>query len=134
MTPVDAARDAHNTSNENILLAAASPLLNSIVHIRMAATHDDPAGLRLQLVEEVRLFENRCKRAGLPFETIIGARYCLCSALDEAAAQTPGAFAASGRATACWLPFITKAGAAKNSFSCFPGFRKPLPSIWRCWR
>ncbi|MDU5826270.1 MAG: type IVB secretion system protein IcmH/DotU, partial [Mixta calida] len=89
MTPVDAARDAHNTSNENILLAAASPLLNSIVHIRMAATHDDPAGLRLQLVEEVRLFENRCKRAGLPFETIIGARYCLCSALDEAAAQTP---------------------------------------------
>lgn len=89
MTPVDAARDAHNTSNENILLAAASPLLNTIVHIRMAATHDDPAGLRLQLVEEVRQFENRCKRAGLPFETIIGARYCLCSALDEAAAQTP---------------------------------------------
>ncbi|ARJ43844.1 hypothetical protein B1H58_18515 [Pantoea alhagi] len=89
MTPVDAAREAHNTSKDNILLAAASPLLNTIVHIRMAATHDDPAGLRLQLVEEVRQFENRCKQAGLPFETIIGARYCLCSTLDEAAAQTP---------------------------------------------
>lgn len=89
MTPVDAAREAHNTSTDNILLAAASPLLNTIVHIRMAATHDDPAGLRLQLVEEVRQFENRCKQAGLPFETIIGARYCLCSTLDEAAAQTP---------------------------------------------
>lgn len=89
MTPVDAARDAQNTSTENILLAAASPLLNTIVHIRMAATHDDPAGLRLQLIEEVRQFEQRCKQAGLPFETIIGARYCLCSTLDEAAAQTP---------------------------------------------
>lgn len=89
MTPVDTAREAHDTSTDNILLAAASPLLNTIVHIRMAATHDDPAGLRLQLVEEVRQFENRCKQAGLPFETIIGARYCLCSTLDEAAAQTP---------------------------------------------
>lgn len=89
MTPVDTAREAYNTSTDNILLAAASPLLNTIVHIRMAATHDDPAGLRLQLVEEVRQFENRCKQAGLPFETIIGARYCLCSTLDEAAAQTP---------------------------------------------
>ena len=89
MTPVDAAREAHGMNNDNILLAAASPLLNTIVHIRMAATHDDPAGLRLQLVEEVRHFENRCKQAGLPFETIIGARYCLCTALDEAAAQTP---------------------------------------------
>ena len=89
MTPVDAAREAHNTSTDNILLAAASPLLNTIVHIRMAATHDDPAGLRLQLIEEVRLFESRCKQAGLPFETIIGARYCLCTTLDEAAAQTP---------------------------------------------
>jgi type VI secretion system protein ImpK len=89
MTPVDVARDAHSTSSENMLLAAALPLLNTIVHIRMAATHDDPSGLRTQLVEEVRQFENRCKQAGLPFETLLAARYCLCSVLDEAAAQTP---------------------------------------------
>ena len=76
-------------STYNPLIAAASPLLNAIVQIRLAATHDDPAGLRHQLIDEMRLFETRCKQAALPFEMIIGARYCLCSVLDEAAAQTP---------------------------------------------
>jgi len=76
-------------SQENPLLVAAAPLLNAIVQIRLAATHDDPAGLRQQLVDEIRQFEARCKQAGLPFDMIIGARYCLCSVLDEAAAQTP---------------------------------------------
>nr|WP_024967866.1 type IVB secretion system protein IcmH/DotU [Pantoea sp. IMH] len=76
-------------SQDNPLLAAAAPLLNAIVQIRLAATHDDPAGLRQQLVDEIRQFEMRSKQAGLPFDMIIGARYCLCSVLDEAAAQTP---------------------------------------------
>ena len=89
MTPELAARDTHYASAENPLHAAAAPLLNAIVQIRQAATHDDPAGLRYQLVDEIRQFEARCKQLELPFEMIIGARYCLCSVLDEAAAQTP---------------------------------------------
>ncbi|KOC91967.1 type IVB secretion system protein IcmH/DotU [Winslowiella iniecta] len=89
MTPELAARDTHSASAENPLHAAAAPLLNAIVQIRLAATHDDPAGLRHQLIEEIRQFEARCKQRDLPFEMIIGTRYCLCSVLDEAAAQTP---------------------------------------------
>ena len=89
MTPEHHADAPATVSQENPLLAAAAPLLNAIVQIRLAATHDDPAGLRQQLVDEIRQFETRCKQAGLPFDMIIGARYCLCSALDEAAAQTP---------------------------------------------
>ncbi|MBD8161847.1 type IVB secretion system protein IcmH/DotU [Erwinia persicina] len=84
--PVDPATPVNQ---DNALLVAASPLLNAIVQIRLAATHDDPAGLRLQLIDEMRQFEARCKQAGMPFEMIIGARYCLCAVLDEAAAQTP---------------------------------------------
>lgn len=76
-------------SPDNPLLAAALPLLNAIVQIRLAATHDDPAGLRHQLIGEMGQFEARCKRMTLPFEMIVGARYCLCAVLDEAAAQTP---------------------------------------------
>lgn len=83
------AREATTTGIDNPLLNAAAPLLNAVVQIRQAATHDDPAGLRQLLIDEIRQFENRCKQAGLPFEMIIGARYCLCSVLDEAAAQTP---------------------------------------------
>ncbi|QKJ86971.1 OmpA family protein [Paramixta manurensis] len=89
MTQELAARNLALMGTDNLLLAAAAPLLNAIVQIRLAATHDDPAGLRHQLVEEIRQFEQRSKQAGLAFEMIIGARYCLCSVLDEAAAQTP---------------------------------------------
>lgn len=78
-----------NPALDNPLLAAAFPLLNAVVQIRQAISHDDPAGLRQQLVDEIRLFESRCRKVELPFETIIGARYCLCTVLDEAAAQTP---------------------------------------------
>lgn len=89
MTPEHPADTLPSGNQENVLLANAAPLLNAIVQIRLAATHDDPSGLRQQLVEEIRLFETRCMQAGLPNDMIIASRYCLCSVLDEAAAQTP---------------------------------------------
>ncbi|ERK17953.1 Outer membrane protein ImpK/VasF [Pantoea sp. AS-PWVM4] len=89
MTQEALARDVTVAGNDNLLLTAAAPILNAVVQIRQAATHDDPAGLRQLLIDEIRQFEQRCKMSGLPFEMIIGARYCLCSLLDEAAAQTP---------------------------------------------
>ena len=89
MTQESQAAEANASGNDNLLLQAAAPLLNAVVQLRQAVTHDDPAGLRQSLIDEIRQFEQRCKQAGLPFEMIIGARYCLCSALDEAAAQTP---------------------------------------------
>ena len=75
--------------SNNPLVAAANPLLNAIPQIRHSVTHADPAGLRQRLIDEMRQFEMNCQRAGLPYEVIIGARYCLCTALDEAAALTP---------------------------------------------
>ncbi|WP_058912969.1 DotU family type VI secretion system protein [Entomohabitans teleogrylli] len=74
---------------DNALVAAANPLLNAISMLQLSATHADPGQLRQQLIDEVRQFELTSQRAGLPYETIIGARYCLCTALDEAAALTP---------------------------------------------
>ncbi|WP_067703824.1 DotU family type VI secretion system protein [Erwinia sp. ErVv1] len=76
-------------SSNNPLVAAANGLLNAIPQIRHSVTHADPAGLRQRLIDEMRQFEMNCQRASLPYEVIIGARYCLCTALDEAAALTP---------------------------------------------
>jgi type VI secretion system protein ImpK len=70
------------------LLAAANPLLNLIPQLRNMP-QGDPAALREYLVAQVQLFEARAKQAGIRNETIIGARYCLCTALDETVAQTP---------------------------------------------
>ena len=81
-------------SSANPLVAAANPLLNAIPQIRHSVTHADPAGLRQRLIDEIRQFEMQCQRAGLPYEVIIGARYCLCTAIDEAAALTPWGSAA----------------------------------------
>ncbi|CAO95659.1 DotU family type VI secretion system protein [Erwinia tasmaniensis] len=86
----DAAQAGIGAANgHNPLVAAANPLLNAIPQIRHSVSHPDPAGLRQRLVDEIRQFEMNCQRAGLPWEVIIGARYCLCTALDEAAALTP---------------------------------------------
>ncbi|MDR0218553.1 MAG: DotU family type VI secretion system protein [Enterobacteriaceae bacterium] len=76
-------------ASDNPLVNAANPLLNTLPQIRHTTVHPDPAGLRQQLIDEIRRFEITCQQAKQPYEMIIGARYCLCTALDEAAALTP---------------------------------------------
>ena len=76
-------------SGINPLAVAANPLLNLIPQIRVMPHHPDPAQLRNYLVEQVSLFERRAREANVSPETIIAARYALCTALDETAAKTP---------------------------------------------
>lgn len=76
-------------SGINPLAVAANPLLNLIPQIRVMPHHPDPAQLRNYLVEQVNLFERRAREANVSPETIIAARYALCTALDETAAKTP---------------------------------------------
>jgi len=76
-------------SGANPLGVAANRLLNLIPQIRAMATNQDPRALQQLLLEYIREFEQRAGAGGVPMETIIGARYCICTVLDEAAAQTP---------------------------------------------
>ncbi len=76
-------------SGANSLAVAANPLLNLIPQIRVTAHHPDPAQLRDYLVEQVNLFERRARESLVAPETIVAARYALCTALDETAAKTP---------------------------------------------
>ncbi|MFV9667393.1 DotU family type VI secretion system protein [Pantoea sp. KXB25] len=80
---------APDTSHQNVLVAAANPLINAIPQIRHSLSYEDPAALRQQLIDQIRRFELSCQQSGVGYEVIIGARYCLCTALDEAAALTP---------------------------------------------
>lgn len=76
-------------SGSNPLVAAANPLLVLIPQIRNSKSHENLDLLRERLVDEIRQFELRAQHASVPNETILGARYCLCTVLDEACALTP---------------------------------------------
>ena len=76
-------------SGSNPLVTAANPILNLVPQLRLTAQHPNPAALRDYLIEQIKAFELRARQIGVNNETIIGARYCLCTVLDETAAQTP---------------------------------------------
>lgn len=72
----------------NPLVGAAAPLLNLTAQLR-AAFHPDPNGLRETLARAIQKFEAQARAAGAANEHVIGARYALCTFLDETAANTP---------------------------------------------
>ncbi|MFP3503858.1 type IVB secretion system protein IcmH/DotU [Burkholderia sp. SIMBA_062] len=71
--------------HRNALLEASRVLLRAFVDMPelIGIGHDEC--LRDLLMDEVRMFERLCVRANVRSEHMIGARYCLCTALDEVA-------------------------------------------------
>ena len=73
----------------NPVVMAANPVLNLVPQIRNTAQLNDAAQLREFLIAKVQGFEKTARGLGVSPESIVGARYCLCTLLDESAAQTP---------------------------------------------
>lgn len=76
-------------SGANPLVRAANRLINLVPQIRAMAHTGSLAQLREKLATEIRMFEQRALEASVPQDQVIGARYCLCTVLDETAMQTP---------------------------------------------
>ncbi|MBR8300512.1 type VI secretion system protein TssL, long form [Burkholderia dolosa] len=76
-------------ASANPLLEAARPLLRMLADMPATLdTSDAVAGLRTLLVREIGLFQKVCDKADLRWKHMAVARYCLCTALDEAANRT----------------------------------------------
>ena len=73
----------------NPLVQAASPLLLVAGQVRGSVSPMDVAGLRRYTVDEMKLFEERARAAGVKNEVVLAARYALCAGLDEAVLSTP---------------------------------------------
>ena len=59
--------------------------LSTLKHLRRGQVEH----LRARLVMEIQTFEKLCHQSGFDRNHIVGASYCLCAALDEAAHHTP---------------------------------------------
>lgn len=77
------------TTGANPLLQAAVPLLVLAGRLRGQISNADVESLRRQAIQEIRLFEERARRAEVPPEDVLAARYALCTAIDEAVLNTP---------------------------------------------
>ncbi|WP_414706817.1 type VI secretion system protein TssL, long form [Ralstonia sp. UBA689] len=73
---------------QNPLLEAASSLLRALADMPEHLPPEGVMSLRMLLEQEVRTFQKLCEQANIRRDHMIGARYCLCTALDEAAMQT----------------------------------------------
>lgn len=73
----------------NPLVSAASALLGLMAQVRHTVHHPNPGALRVTLIQSVQDFETAARRGATPNEKLVAARYILCTAVDEAVANTP---------------------------------------------
>lgn len=83
----------------NPLLEAARPLLRALAEMPLLATTRSCEygldALRQTLIRDLHQFQSLCDRAGFRREQVVATRYCLCTALDEAANRIAASSAGS---------------------------------------
>lgn len=75
-------------SGVNPLVSAASALLALPHQLLTIISHHDVAGLRNQVLEEIKTFENNARTMGIDTDTTYACRYVLCTFIDEAVLNT----------------------------------------------
>ena len=73
----------------NPLVQAASSLLTLAGQVRGTLSGPEIGAFRSHVLEEIRRFEERARKAQIASEVVLAARYALCAALDEAVLSTP---------------------------------------------
>ncbi len=72
----------------NPLIAAAGPIINLVPRLRKQQDHDNIQHLQQQLIEEIKCFEVQALQQHYPEESILMARYALCTVLDDTICHT----------------------------------------------
>lgn len=80
---------AITASGLNSLVDSAVVLLTLDAQLRNTPSHPDAAGLREHVMQQIRIFEQNSRTAGVTPETALTARYTLCTLLDETVLGTP---------------------------------------------
>ena len=75
-------------SGVNPLVSAASELIALPAQFLNMISHQDVAGLRNQVLEQIKTFENKARVVGISPEVTYTSRYVLCAFIDEAVLNT----------------------------------------------
>ncbi|SIT05588.1 type VI secretion system protein ImpK [Thalassolituus maritimus] len=73
----------------NPLVTGATTLLTLVTKLRSTMKHDQVPDLHKRLTEEIKSFERNARNAGITGDTVVAARYLLCSVIDEMVLNTP---------------------------------------------
>ena len=79
---------AFTTSGVNPLVSAAASLLALPPQFLSMVSHSDVAGLRNQVLEEIKTFENNARLMAINPDVTYTSRYILCTCIDEAVLNT----------------------------------------------
>ena len=113
-TPLSIA-DLAPAGNNPLINAAIAPL-TLIPQFATTAQHSDVEGLRQQLIQHINAFEVQARNSGESPETINAARYCLCTALDEAVLSTPWGSASTWSTQSLLVTFHKEAWGGEKFF------------------
>ncbi|WP_226665409.1 type IVB secretion system protein IcmH/DotU [Microbulbifer aggregans] len=81
--------DINIRNSLNPLIAAASKLLGAAIKLRTTLNHANVPDLHKRLTREIQTFERDAKRLSLQPETVLTARYLICTVVDEVVLSTP---------------------------------------------
>ncbi len=84
-----AASDFSTNYGLNPLVNSASTLLAVFSKTRESLSHPNVGSLHQQLEREIKAFDMKARSAGVKEDTVMIARYLLCTILDEAVLNTP---------------------------------------------
>ena len=88
--PVVAAEGTEDMAVGNdVLAAAAAPLLQLMARLRNTANPPDSGDLYQRTVRQIRVFEQEARDKGVPLEQLRPAHYALCASLDDIVLNTP---------------------------------------------
>ncbi|MDM0117249.1 DotU family type VI secretion system protein [Variovorax sp. J22R133] len=112
----------------NPLVSAAGRLLMLIGKLRNLVQPRDVAALRSSAADAVNQFDANARRAGVGNETVLAARYVLCTALDEAVSNTPWGVQAGWNHQSLLVQFHNEAQGGEKVFQLLAKLAQDVPT------
>ena len=112
----------------NPLVSAAGKLLALTAKLRTLVQPPNVPALRASTAEAVNQFDAAARRAGASNETVLAARYVLCTALDEAVANTPWGVQAGWNKQSLLVQFHNETWGGEKVFQLLAKLAQDVPT------